>query len=225
MPEKLDITIAELQAAADSGNDLAFGLLAGRACATVRSRRTGEHITVQARCRRKTDSGWERATLDDATHVFVDVPAAEGGRGDKIATYYPTGRQAGNLWIDLNADRARAWAAIFVLRSAAGRPVQEDQAEIFLSEHCLLCDRELTHPESVQRHVGPECYGKALEAEHQRKQRPGGPSCTQRAADTPSPHEDAPQAQRGDSGPQDAPEGTVRLAPGSSARDLLGAAR
>jgi len=151
MPRVLDIDAPELEQGGVAGR----ALLEGRLVATVLSGKTGAHVTVQARAKAKQDGRWRLTPFSEATHVFLDTPAPDGP-GTKIGTYYPTGKHAGKLWTDITVDPAREWAAAYVLRWAAGRPVNGG-ATVLLGTNCLACGRELTDPVSIETNVGPEC--------------------------------------------------------------------
>jgi hypothetical protein len=154
MPRVLDIDAPELE----QGGAAGAALLAGRLVATVVSGKTGAHVTVQGRAKAKQDGRWRLTPFAEATHVFLDTPAPDGP-GTKIGTYYPTGKRAGKLWTDSTVDPAREWAADYVLRWAAGRPVNGG-ATVLLGTNCLACGRELTDPVSIEANVGPECRKK-----------------------------------------------------------------
>jgi hypothetical protein len=137
-------------------------LLAGNLTATVKSLRSGDHITIKVVCKSKSDSGWRKAGYEEATHVFLSVPSA-GGWSDKIGTYYP---KTGRLFPVWNADPARVWAAKAVLLAACGE-VPHRQAEITVADRCGRCGRQLTDPVSIERGIGPECYGRETGSHHE----------------------------------------------------------
>lgn len=171
MPDKLDIGLDAVQAQAQAGDPAALAFLAGRLVMSVQSKRTGEHITVRATAKVKA-GGWKRCSFDAATHVFMDVPRPDGEFADKVGTYYPGGKYAGQLWSDTRADPARVWTAKLVLRIAAGlAPWETDQYEVLQNTHCLYCGRELTDPVSIRRQIGPECAKTVGGGMHQTKQR------------------------------------------------------
>lgn len=137
-------------------NENAFGvaLLAGRVVGTVQGS-TG-HITVRATCKAKVDGRWATAPYEKATHVFIDVPGADGDWADKIGTYYPpnAAKYAGHFYEDRNADPTRVKAARYLLATIAG---QNNGTHVLKSERCARCSKELTHPDSIFAMFGPEC--------------------------------------------------------------------
>jgi hypothetical protein len=150
-------------------------LCAGRLSATVKSKASGEHITVRFKCCKDNREGegknWPQVPFMDATHVFIDVPRPDGF-GDKIGTFYPG---SGKFYEDRNADPARVWAAKAVAwwvcsgeNGAVCAHVLE-QATIQEEERCGVCGLELTDPESIARGIGPVCFGRLTESEHQVK--------------------------------------------------------
>lgn len=150
---------------------------AGRAKVTVTSRKSGDHITVllkafaDNRKRQYSDvkKNWVACPLEDATHVFCEVPAAGDGWNDKVGTYYPkTGR-----WFDADgADPARVWAVQAAAHWLIYEPEATDLADFQESSECGRCGRELTDPVSIERGIGPECYGKLTGSQHQVKEAP-----------------------------------------------------
>lgn len=58
------------------------------------------------------------------------------------------------------ADPARMWAAQHAFAWAMGKFALEDLAEVFMALSCSYCGKRLTDPVSVERGVGPECWGK-----------------------------------------------------------------
>lgn len=145
-------------------------LNAGNVVVTVKSKKTGEHITVKLASRFKNDSGrgkkWQPAGPDKATHIFASVRNADrAGWDDKIGTYYPN---TGRFFEDHNTEAARVWAAAAALQWLCGN-ADETHAEYFESNECGRCGRMLTDPVSIERGIGPECYGKMTGSQHQVK--------------------------------------------------------
>lgn len=145
---------------------------AGNVVVTVKSRSTGEHITVKLASRLKNDSGrgkkWQPVGPDQASHIFASVRNADrAGWDDKIGTYYP---RNGRFYEDDNADSARVWAAAAVLRWLCGE-ADETHATYQESSECGRCGKQLTDPVSIERGIGPECYGKITGSQHQEKQK------------------------------------------------------
>jgi hypothetical protein len=143
-------------------NENAFGvaMLAGRVVGTVQG--SDGHITVRATCKAKSEGGrWNTVPFEKATHVFFDVPSAEGEWADKIGTFYPahsSGKWAGHFFEDrAQSDSRRIAAAKYLMRTTAG---EIEGAHILKSERCARCSKELTHPDSIFAMFGPECVKK-----------------------------------------------------------------
>jgi hypothetical protein len=130
-------------------------LLAGSLIATVTSKRTGQHVTLRLKASRKDTSGgptWPRVPFEDATHVFID-----DYDGERVATFYP---QKGKLWLEAGTTAAVQWTVVHLLRFLAGKdPAFEAQAELAEADLCGRCGRELTDPVSIERGLGPDCFG------------------------------------------------------------------
>lgn len=167
--EEIEATPERLRAALEDG---------GRATVTVRSRETGRHVTISFAAKKKGPDGRyvSRAKIDgrvgirEADTVFVDDPTLSWPDG-KVATFTPG---TGEWKPAKGADPARVWAAQRLIDWALARkpaiprgedsalPLRalEDQAEIFISLSCSFCGKRLTDPVSVERGVGPECWGR-----------------------------------------------------------------
>lgn len=109
-------------------------------------------------------TSWEACSLADAKVLFIQVPAADGGYGDKVAKV----TRSKGLVPDTNADPARVWCARQLLRMVAGQPLAEG-LEAFEEDRCGVCGRTLTDPVSIERGIGPECYGRETGSEHETK--------------------------------------------------------
>lgn len=135
----------------------------------------GDHITIRFKAIRDNREGegrnWLRVPLNEASHVFIEIPSASGDWPDKVGVFYP---RTGKFFEDTNADPERVTAAILAAHwlnegnqrsnRIAGYRLQEES-------YCGVCGRTLTDPESIDRGIGPECYGKQTESQHQVKQK------------------------------------------------------
>lgn len=172
MPEQIHVP-------ADTLGDTFLGgvLAAGKLVATMRSKLTGEHITIRMNAKAKGDATgrWRTVPYAKAGHVFIDVPNQDGWP-DRIGTYYPphsSSRWAGSLYADRTADTARVWVARKLLDICVGQaPMESDEYEVLTSTYCMRCGKPLTDPISIEREFGPECYGKVTGSKHQAKQQP-----------------------------------------------------
>lgn len=148
-------------------------LLAGGIEATV-TLPSGLHVTINVRTRARTGRGWTNA-----------APQEQGAR----TTVKVLGQRVG--WINVDADgnwtmtvRTRrddvrqALAALFAYcaGSESGCRVQE-------ASRCGRCMRTLTDPVSIDRGIGPECFGRDTGSQHIAADRPVLASAEREAAD------------------------------------------
>lgn len=179
----------------DPANSFALALAGGRLTATVVSKKTGKHITIALKAKRKEGRRFQLCTLGEAERIYIDTPRPEGPPTE-IGQLHLAGKWAGKImppW-EKDFDEARVWAARRVLDIAQGRASTDDeQAEILEGKTCLICARELTEPESIKRNIGPECWDKVtgLGSRGGQHQKPG----EQIGFDVEEIHERAPSAE------------------------------
>lgn len=121
----------------------------------------GRHVTIMFKARVKR-SRWERCTFAKASHIFITA----GKDGDKVATYYP---QSGKFSVTperFGGDKLRAQAALAVLKYLAGVRSLRQGSSILAANECGYCGRPLTDPESIERGIGPDCYGQHTGSAH-----------------------------------------------------------
>lgn len=136
---------------------------AGRVTVTFRSP-SGNHITLVAKSRGTDENGkWVSVPLAEAKVIFVEVPN-ETGFNDKVGKIT---RRAGFV-ADPSADTARVYCAKALLAFLAGEPTAPG-LEIMEESRCGRCGRQLTDPVSIERGIGPECYGAHTGSHHQVK--------------------------------------------------------
>ncbi len=143
-------------------------LAAGDVRVTVTSKDSGQHITIRFKAFAKNDGPgkrWKRVPLDQASHVFVEVPSASGEWSDKVGTFYP---KSGKWFTDDNATAPRVWAADHAARWLSGDS-PSTQAHYLEESRCGKCARELTDPVSIERGLGPHCYGEDTGSQHEVK--------------------------------------------------------
>jgi hypothetical protein len=138
----------------------------GRAVVSVRSKKSGEHVTLSFACKRRKPSGqgWiarntaaGRVGLADADAIEVRDDALEYP-DDYVGRLYTDG----NEWrAGKDADPKRAWTGEKVIAYALGGYPLDQQAEVFIATRCCVCQKRLTDPVSVERGIGPECFSKA----------------------------------------------------------------
>lgn len=135
-------------------------LAGGRLTASMRSKRSGEHVTLTLHAMAKKDK-WNHVPFAEATHVFIKMGHGEYGSG-KIGTYYP---KTGKLYLDTQ-DAAWRYAAIHTLGAAHHGMQDTDKHEVFEESLCGVCGRELTDPVSIERGIGPTCLGAMTGSKH-----------------------------------------------------------
>lgn len=155
-PEPTPATPERLKAALETG---------GRAVVSVRSKKTGAHVTVCFVAKKKEADGRgyvSRATIEgrvglkEADVVFVDDPTLDWEDGKVGGFYLGTGE-----WKpEKDADPARVWAAEKAFSWAHGSFDLDEKAEVFMELSCSFCGKPLTDPVSVERGVGPDCWGR-----------------------------------------------------------------
>jgi hypothetical protein len=162
-------------------------LLAGKLIATCVSPVDGKHITVRFSPKAPPQGGgrWRAVPLSEATRCFIDVPGHDLAMGDNVGDFNPI---QSRLWVK-NDDRRRVNAAIYALLAAAGRV---DGAHVMQSTNCFFCGRPLTDPVSIERGIGPVCFGKITGSQHEAK----GESFPSQALAPPAPSVTVEQAGR-----------------------------
>lgn len=137
-------------------------LAAGSLTITARSRKSGQHITLRLRCSAKNDGpgkNWPTVLYPEASHIFID-----DFDGERIATYYP---YTGKVRWAAAANANCRWTVAAVLRHYAGEmPGLPEMAELHAAQLCGCCGRQLTDPESIDRGIGPDCWGKLTGSKH-----------------------------------------------------------
>lgn len=136
---------------------------------TVRSWKTGKHVTVQIVGRKKKAGGhgWVSRTTTEGRVGWENGADVLEGR-DPLKEYPEN--YVGRLYLDSgewkpgkDADPIRAWTVAQLLGYAAGRfPLNSD---VFLAASCSSCGKKLTDPESIEELIGPECKGKATKSQ------------------------------------------------------------
>jgi hypothetical protein len=149
--------------ALDTNIRAARQLAAGRVTITFKSP-TGTHITLTAKCRapKETGNGWETSSIERAKVIFIEVPN-DSGYGDKVGKITSRG-----FTPDPAADKARVWCAEQLLRVVAGQEIPPS-LDIYVEDTCGKCGRALTDPISIERGLGPECFGASTGSQHQVK--------------------------------------------------------
>jgi hypothetical protein len=124
-------------------------MFAGKATFTVRSEKTGEHLTFQVR-------HWKRAK--HGTMHFVSVRT--GNDYAKIGVVIDRGTFSHKPdKSDLPFDDKRVQGFRYVFRHLC-EEVMPPKCEVWHEGVCGRCARPLTDPESIARGIGPDCLAK-----------------------------------------------------------------
>jgi len=121
-------------------------MFAGNATFTLRSQRTGKHITYRVQAKANV--------VGDVECYFVSVMTGSDnensytylGRFDQRRTYWPDRR-----WRIAETDERRRAFDWFL------RHKSHPALEVWHEGRCGCCGRKLTTPESIQRGIGPVC--------------------------------------------------------------------
>lgn len=136
----------------------------GRAMITVRSRKTGQHVSLRLAAKKKKPGGRGyvsrgssegRVGTKEADAIFADDPTLVWPEG-KVGIF---DLRTGEWKTDRKGDPARLWAAEKALLWALGSFDLDEHAEVFIEQRCSFCGHALRDPVSIQRGIGPECYG------------------------------------------------------------------
>jgi hypothetical protein len=125
--------------------------LAGHATLTLRSQRTGSHYTY--RVDRATDDAGEpqdrwfvKVLTDGDQYTYMGVMDGD---------LFPRFRLTKSSRLTASSFAVRAWTYFWEhLEGGELAPC----LEVRHHNHCGRCGRELTHPESIDRGIGPDCW-------------------------------------------------------------------
>jgi len=137
-------------------------LQGGRLEVTLTSRATDKHFTLMLRTRTKNPATgrWGKAEWGHGI-TFVEY------QGRTIATIVPKG--PGHLIKWRTDTDALRWAVEFVMRWCAGVVDESDHpapCKVQSTDCCGFCGQPLTDPISLERGVGPHCFGKHTGSKH-----------------------------------------------------------
>lgn len=162
----------------------AMRLAHGRLIVTAVSAKTGDHITLRFRCKNR-ELKQKYVSLAEAKIIGVEAGRVREDDGWQMADmvgwcFADEVRERRRLSFKPNrdADSARVWLATHLLLWIKGAvELHPDLESVKLADRCARCSREISDPESIERGVGPECWGKVTNSHHQVKL--GGVSSTQ----------------------------------------------
>jgi hypothetical protein len=131
----------------------------GYAEVTVKSLNTGHHVTLVFSCKKRGSDGKliSRATKEGRVGITdSDIVYIDDHERNMVASLNP---RTGELRPAQDASKARMWAATKLLAWSKGSYDLDAVAETVVATRCSRCARKLTDPVSVERGLGPECYG------------------------------------------------------------------
>lgn len=140
-------------------NPFGLALAHGRMKATITDSH-GTHLTVAFKAWKRGVKG--RVALAEADRLYIEIPG-QSWRGDKVASIDMT---RGVMYENGTADSYRVEQATKILDVAQGKAVSD---RVQHPGSCMICGRELTDPVSIDRGIGPDCFGSATDSAHQTK--------------------------------------------------------
>lgn len=141
-------------------NDFGLCLAHGRLKTTV-TNEDGTHLTLSFKNWKRGDRR-RNVPIYEAERIYIEVPN-QTGWGDKIGN---VDLASGAFYTERSADPARVAAALRVIDAVQGREIV---GRIQHPGFCMICSKELTDPISIDRGIGPDCYGNATGSQHQEK--------------------------------------------------------
>lgn len=153
-----------------SAEDVARALrTGGRAAVTLRSKESGLHVSIVLSVRQAKPGGGFVSRAQKVGRVGIEAAAAVPKsvvEARDPSVEYPD-NYVGRLYLTegewrsgRDADSIRAWAAEKTLLFALSGYDLLAKADVYLATECCYCGKGLRDPESIERGVGPECFGK-----------------------------------------------------------------
>ena len=152
----LDATRGEVIPVPTQHNRAGRMLAAGSLEATV-VLMDGRHVTVTVRTRTRSGRGWTNAALGEGrtkVSILGNAAAKVTGTADAPRITYYTRRE----------EYRKAIEAVFSY--AAGDMLPVGVQSVREASRCGRCFRTLTDPVSIDRGIGPECYGRSTGSRH-----------------------------------------------------------
>lgn len=152
-------------------------LIAGQLDATVEMA-PGQHVTIFMRALRRTQDGWDRVGLEDPGAKVRVASAKRGqrigwiGEGYAIEWDRDVTDDVKNAVRYLHRAMANGGSTEFLPsqdEDGAGlypKSAEEGWARIQVSSYCGRCGLELRDPVSIDRGIGPDCYGQMTGSKH-----------------------------------------------------------
>ena len=111
-------------------------------CITIVSKKTGDHRTVLI-----TNEVWS-----DGPHRVVSLLVGP----DRFQRFADASASGIRVWRSFQDQKNLVWIA----KALSDMPKYAEQAEFLCQGKCRMCDRTLTHPESIESGIGPICARK-----------------------------------------------------------------
>jgi hypothetical protein len=119
----------------------------------------GDHVTVTIRTRKRSGRGWTNGALGDGrTSITVLGRKVGWVEGDALAPRVVFRTRRDELVTAINA----------VFAYAADAPLPASAKRVQEASRCGRCFRVLTDPVSIDRGIGPECFGRSTGSHHAR---------------------------------------------------------
>lgn len=125
-------------------------MLAGKATFTVRSEKTGDHLTFSVRKWAKAKHGTMHFVSVRTGNDFAKIGVVRNGNELSL----------GGAKCDLPYDDARVRGFGYVFKHLCTAKQMPPKCEVWHEGQCGRCGRALTDPESIARGIGPECIKK-----------------------------------------------------------------
>jgi hypothetical protein len=153
MPSVFPTTLAE--------NNVAQALSFGKLFVTVKSLKSGQHLTLKfvAKVKKETGGYGKVESLSEATHVFV---SDAHDWTNKVGTFYP---RNGKFYDADGANQGLVFAAEQVLQYATWGE-HHPRIEIVERQSCRRCGAALDDNVSKDRGFGPDCFGIITGSKH-----------------------------------------------------------
>jgi hypothetical protein len=104
--------------------------------------------------------------LDDATHVFAEVPNPTGNYPDKIGTFYT---RTGKWFADKNVEPELSGTAIVAANWLVTGELT-DGLEFRVEPNCGVCGHALYDSKEIERGIDSECY-EQMQSHHSKQLR------------------------------------------------------
>jgi hypothetical protein len=131
----------------DAAHVLEF-VFAGKALITLKSLRTQRHFTFKVNKGKKGDAYFVSVLHDHGEYVYLGMIS-----NDRTQLFHTR-----KSFFPFSNERFAAFR--FFLDQLVGKNTIPSTLEVRHNGRCGKCSRVLTHPESIDRGIGPECWNK-----------------------------------------------------------------